>query len=588
MSEIKLRDYQNIAKNKSVKWHFNSSGKNGLLCAITGVGKTLIIAGIIKDILMQNPRTRVIVLTSTKELVAQDEDGLLRLWKTAPTAVYCAGLKRKELGQITFATIGSMFKKVGELTSIDLLIVDETQTISHKEDTQYRRFITSLKEKNSDMNVIGLTATPYRLSGGHLMDGHIFDDMIIDMTDFKSFKWFFENKYISEPISKKMVTQIDTSKIKMAHGDFKDKDLQDASDKEEITRSAIQEALVYGADRKHWIVFATGIEHTEHITQMLNDEFEIPSTMVHSRMPESERDQNILDFKSGKYRACVNNKVLCVGFDFQAIDLILDLQPTNSTALHQQKYGRSLRIAPKHGMPIDTLEERIDAILHGEKPKGALILDCAGNTSRNGFLNDPIIPSKKGKGGGKQPMKTCVQCETICHPSVRFCPECGTEFAFEVKITEIASSLDIIATKPRSDMKLPKPPEVEPTWYDVTSVSYSKHINRKTGVPMLKVVYNEPYLSAVEWVGFEDAQGTWQRGAAYTWWSKRIIGKSPKTVDEVLSYVSQLPKPKRILVKSSGRYLNVNKVEFDENMVLPTLQEVKVPSFDYDEDNIPF
>ena len=576
MSQIKLRNYQEIGSNKIIEWLENNPAKNCLGCFITGSGKSLILASIIQKLLNKSPRKRILVITSTRELVEQDEEALLSLWKTAPSSVYCAGLKRKELGQVIFATIGSIAKKVHELGSIDYVLIDEVQTVSHKENTQYRKFLNQIKEINPTNQVVGVTATAWRLAGGSLLDEHIFDEMAIDMSDYKSFNWFLEQAYVSNLISKRMATQLDVTGVRTTKGDFNEHDLQHAVDKEEISRAALTEAVQYGHDRKSWIVFATGIEHCTHLTEMLNNEFDIPTVMVHSKMSDIERDTNISGFKEGKYRAIVNNVVLLVGFDHKATDMIIDLQPTNSTGRHVQKLGRGLRISPLIGMPISTREERLDAIAAGIKPNGCLVLDYAGNIYRNGFINLPKIPTKKGSGGGQVPMKECPECHSICYPSVRICPDCGYEFIFQVKIEDKATSSNVIATDKdlSPSMKLPKqpkPPEPAAAWYDVWNIRYTKHTNRKTGDAMLKVSYNPSGLDATEWVSFESPHGTWQRGAAYTWWSKRIIGAMPKTVDEALLYVAQLPTPKRIFVKSSKGYLNVSKVEFEEGLVINPL-----------------
>ena len=145
MSQIKLRNYQEIGSNKIIEWLENNPAKNCLGCFITGSGKSLILASIIQKLLNKSPRKRILVITSTRELVEQDEEALLSLWKTAPSSVYCAGLKRKELGQVIFATIGSIAKKVHELGSIDYVLIDEVQTVSHKENTQYRKFLNQIK-----------------------------------------------------------------------------------------------------------------------------------------------------------------------------------------------------------------------------------------------------------------------------------------------------------------------------------------------------------------------------------------------------------------------------------------------------------
>ena len=614
MSEIKLRPHQQIAANVSIKWIAENPSKNGIVAMPTASGKSYTLGETIKQLLFAKPRTKILVLTHSMELVSNDEQALLRLWKTAPVGVYCSSLRRKEVGQITIASIGSVAKKHELFGIVDFVMVDETHAISHDEDTQYRRLLTNLKEINPNLQIIGYSASPYRMGGGCLTDDHIFDEFIIDQTDFASFNWFFSEGYLSKLTSKQMKTQLDVSKVKMTKGDYNQKELQAAVDKEEITRAALTEAVTMGHDRHCWLLFGSSIEHVEHISNMLNDEFDVSSTFVHSKMTEQERTQRIEDFKIGKYRACVNNLILTTGVDIPQIDFLVLLQPTASPARHCQIVGRGLRIAPKEGLPLNTKEERFYAISQGVKPNGCLVADFSGNTARCGAINDIIKPKKKGSGGGGEaPVKTCKYflcgcnsedvskrrvdvvngklfpiyyyngkctehgitdtCDTIHHPSARFCECCGGEFIFNTKLTENASSIDIVATKPRSDMKLPKvkPPEPEPDWYDVWSVTYRKHTNRKTGDSMLKVSYNPSGLDATEWVSFEAAQGTWQRSSAYSWWAKRIIGDMPKTVDEALEYVAQLPTPKRIFVKSSKGYLNVTKVEFADDLIIQPL-----------------
>jgi len=630
MSEIKLRPHQQIAANKTISWIENNPNKNGIVAMPTASGKSYTISATIKQLLFANPRLRILVVTHSMELVDNDEKALLRVWKTAPVGVYCSSLRRKEIGQITIASIGSIANKKELLGRIDFVLIDETHAVSHDEDTQYRKLLNSLKELNPNLQVIGYSASPYRMSGGCLTDGHIFDEFIIDQTDFKSFAWFFNEAYLSKLTSKQMRTQLDVSKVRMTKGDYNQKELQAAVDKEEITRAALYEAVVMGEDRKCWLVFGSSIDHVEHISTMLNEEFGISSTFVHSKMTEQERTQRIDDFKLGKFRACVNNLILTTGVDIPQIDFLIMLQPTASPARHTQCVGRGLRIAPKEGLPLDTREQRIYAISQGVKPNGCLVADFSGNTARCGAINDIIKPKKKGaSGGGEAPVKICKYflcgcnsedvskrrisvvngkqipiyyfngkceihdvketCDTIHHPSARFCECCSGEFIFNTKLTDEASLLDIVATKPRNETKLPKPiqPDIPDEWYPVQHIEYKRQ-KTKSG-DMLKVSYNPSTLDAVEWVGFEHEDGSSQRNMAYAWWNKRISGKCPRNIDEVLKYVDQLPKPARILVSQKGRYLNVKKVEFADDFVMSRLVEIESVSIsDLDSGDIPF
>jgi DNA repair protein RadD len=606
MSEIKLRPHQLIAADKTIKWLPENPKKNGLVGMPTASGKTYAIAETIRRLLFANPRTKVLVLTHSMELVANDEQALLRLWRTAPVGVYCSSLRRKEIGQITIGSIGSVANKHELFGRIDFILIDEVHCVSHDEDTQYRKLLNNLKEANENLQVVGYSASPYRMGGGCLTEGHIFDEFVVDMTDFKSYNWFFNENYLSKITSKQTKTKLDVSNVKMTKGDFNQKELQIAIDKEEITRAALTEAVEMGFDRNCWLVFGSSIEHVEHISNMLNVEFNISSTFVHSKMTDQERTQRIGDFKAGKYTACVNNLILTTGVDIPQIDFLVVLLPTASPARHVQVIGRILRIAPKEGLPLDTKEQRAYAISQGVKARGGLVADFAGNTARCGAINDIIKPKKKGSGGGGEaPVKTCKYflcgcnseditkrtvdyingkpypmyhyhdkcdihnvtelCNTIHHPSAKFCECCGGEFIFNTKLTEKASMLDIVATKPRTEI-------INHTfnneWLDVTHVSYGKNKGKMGKPDTLKVSYMCGYTTVHEYIGIEHGEGERARGMAYNWWKSRIIGDVPKSIDDALVVVSQLATPERVQVKQNGKYLNVVKVEFADDLEL--------------------
>jgi DNA repair protein RadD len=591
---------------------------NPIVALPVGTGKEFCMSVFIKEVLFKAPRTRILSVTHVRELISQNYSGLLNYWNTAPAGIYSAGLGKKEIAQITFAGVASIANKTEVLGKVDIIIVDECQLIGTNSETMYLKLINNLKEVNPNLRVIGFTGTAFRLGHGLLYEDHpIFNKLCFDMCDFDGYNYFFDNHYLAKIVSKKTVTQLDISGVKKSAGDYNQHDLQAAVDKIEVTREALKEVVAYGHDRKHWLIFASGCEHSDHIAEMLNDEFGIPTVSIHSKMSNDERDVKIADFKSGKVRCAVNNLVLTTGFNFTGIDLIADIAPTTSPVRYIQKIGRISRPVYADGFDLSTLEGRRDAIAAGSKPNGGLYLDFANNVNFHGAVNDVRPPKKKGEGGGGEaPSKTCYRflcgcssehkskcdihdirdmCNTIHHPSARFCVECGGEFIFEVKITNKASDAEVVATKKRSnDPKPPKPPkpDIPDQWIDVQHVEYKRQ-NTKSG-DMLKVTYNPSLLGATEFVGFDHPDGSWQRGASFSWWNKRISGKCPRSIDEVLKYVDQLPKPARILVSQKGKFLNVKKVEFGDDFVISRLVE-KEREFDEGEviyaseyDDIPF
>ena len=107
-----LRDYQQRAIDELWQWFRNHPQGNPIVEACVGAGKSVMIATLIRDALIQWPGTRILMVVASHELCAQNLDKLLRVWPEAPAGVHSAGLGRKDLGRdVLYATIGSVARK---------------------------------------------------------------------------------------------------------------------------------------------------------------------------------------------------------------------------------------------------------------------------------------------------------------------------------------------------------------------------------------------------------------------------------------------------------------------------------------------
>lgn len=517
---LQPRSYQ-VEAVGSLYQYFSTQSGNPVLALPTGTGKSVIIAMFLQSIYYQFPGQRVMVLTHVKELIQQNYDKLMTLWPAAPAGVYSAGLNRRETHRkITFAGIGSVAKRAADFGHIDIVIIDEAHLVSPNDETMYQAFLTALRQVNPYLKVVGLTATPWRLGTGRITDDGIFTDICFDITGLHAFNRLIAEGFLAPLIPRQTKQMLDTEGIHMRGGEFVQSELQHAVDKYEITHAALLETLELGHDRKHWLIFASGVEHACHIADMLND-MGIPTVAIHSKMGDAQRDQVILDFKAGKYRAAVNNNVLTTGFDFPGIDLIVVLRPTTSTVLWVQMLGRGTR-------PMEGKEN-------------CLVLDFAGNTRRLGPINDPVIPRKKGsKAGGEAPVKLCGACATYNHASATHCCYCGAEFSFQVKIKQTAASDELL----RGDA-----PIVEV--FAVDHITYSRH--EKAGrPPMLKVTYYCGLRSFSEYVCIEH-DGFTQRKARQ-WWRERTKDAFPSSTDDALTIASNVSAASHLRVWVNKQY----------------------------------
>ena len=521
---IKPRWYQLEAIQSIFDYYEAGNSGNPLICAPCGTGKTVIIAGFMQKVLKMWPKQRFMVLTHVKELIVQNEKKLIEMWPTAPCGIYSSGLNQKDIMHpIIFGGCASVVNVVEAFGHRDLIIIDEAALVSPKEGTTYQNIIKRLLVINPYLKVIGLTATPYRLGQGMLTNEGLFTDIIFDMTDIKGFQRFIAEEFLCKLVPRPTETTLDCSDVRIgSNGDYQLNQLQESVDKKDITFKCLTESMKYCSDRKCWLVFCTGVEHAEHVSNMLNEVFNISTTFIHSKLPNSERDQRIADYKLGKYKCLCTNNMFTTGHDHPPIDFIIMLRPTVSPGLWTQMAGRGMRI------------------FNGKEY--CVLLDFAGNTARLGPINDVCIPKKKGKRPGEAPIKICPECGVYNHASVRVCDFCGFEFPKVEKLKMVASEAELIRGE-----------KIVVEDFAVDAVAYNAH-EGKSGVLSVKVTYRCGLRQFNQFVSPEHPK-PYVVHKAHDWWRARSSEPSPKTVRGYVEGAGELRVPKTIKVwlnKRSG------------------------------------
>lgn len=506
---IELRSYQREAVD-AVFAYWAAEGGSPLVDLATGCGKSLVIATLMRELLEDYPTMRVISIVHTRELVAQNFQQLMRIWPGAPAGINSAGLGRRDYRHpIVFASIQSVHKHAHLFGRRDLVLIDEAHMIPKHGEGMYNSLLADMRTINPDIRVFGCTATPYRLDSGRLDRGkdRIFDKVVYTYGIGEGVR----DGYLTPLISKASLTEIDVSGVARAGGEFKPSALEAAADKDEITAAAVDEIVRFGANRRSWLVFATGIEHAEHVQA----EFQrrgVQCGMVTGKTPTPERDATLNAFKAGRLRCIVNVAVLTTGFDAPGVDLIALLRPTLSTGLYVQMLGRGTRLAPGKA--------------------DCLVLDFAGNVRRHGPV-DAVRVVRNGTGAWSEMdearvapetvrAKACLHCMTYSPVQAKVCEACGTEFVVEVKHDSRADTAPILSGKIKDD------------WQDVDDVRVYRHVGKSSGNVSMRVEYGCGVGTYREWVAFE-TPGYGQRKAA-AWWIG--IGGAlpvPGTVDEAVS-----------------------------------------------------
>ncbi len=522
-----LRDYQQRTIDQLYAW-FEEGGKgNPCLVLPTGSGKSHIVAALCKDALQNWPETRVLMLTHVKELIEQNAEKMRQHWPGAPMGIYSASIGRKDLGEpITFAGIQSVRTKAKQLGHIDLVIIDECHLVNHKDEGGYRTLLEQLKAINSELRVVGLTATPYRLGHGLITDKPALFDALINPISIEELIY---KGYLSTLRSKTTKAKLDVTGVHKRGGEFIESELQAAVDTDDQNQKVVREVVGLAGDRKAWLVFCAGVKHAQHIAEVLR-QHGVAAECVTGETPKKERERMLADFKAGRLRALTNANVLTTGFDYPDIDLIAMLRPTMSASLYVQMAGRGMRVKS-----------------HTDH---CLVLDFAGVVSTHGPITAVQPPKKGGDGNGEAPVKVCDECGELCAISVMVCPACGHPFPVkEIKKLQLHDD-DIMG--------------LDGTDLDVTSWTWRKHISKASGKEMLAVTYygglSDPAITEYLAVTHDGYAGQMALQKLVDIAERAQIergGLNVQSLEEMAQNMNQAQPPIHIEFKRDGKFFRV-------------------------------
>lgn len=366
-----LRDYQTKSIEKGLEILSGNSIKRELLVLPTGAGKSIIIAEIVKQ--LNEP---VVILQPSKELLEQNYQKFINVGGKAK--IYSASAGYKEIGKVTFATIGSIKKAIHLLKEqkVKKIIVDEAH-IGVKSGSQLRGFLKDLGVKST----LGLTATPFVLqssmNGAELkMLTKIKGKLFTNIAYVHQMSSMLEHKYWT-PIQYRVVEQDDTFlTVNSSGSDYTEDSMRKFYEGNDLTTQIIdnvEHCISEGS--KSILIFVPTIEEAEKLSLKIEG-----SRAVSSLTPKKERDFIIEGFKNREINVVVNVGILTTGFDYPELDTIILARSTMSFALYYQMIGRGVRI-------------------HDNK-KQTVVIDLSENFKRFGKVEDFTVEFLEGYGWG--------------------------------------------------------------------------------------------------------------------------------------------------------------------------------------------
>ncbi|HLL74835.1 MAG TPA: DEAD/DEAH box helicase [Pyrinomonadaceae bacterium] len=373
---MRLRDYQERAVSSVLKeWEEHSST---LVVAATGTGKTQIFSEVIRR--MQP--CRALVLAHREELIWQAVKRVEGFGLDASVEMAELSAENHWWGAspVVVSTIQTQIAGRGRMRRFDpfdfnLLVIDEAH---HATSPSYRRVIDYYR-KNSDLKILGVTATPDRADEQAL--GQVFESVAFDyeILDAIEAGWLV-------PVGQQLVTieGLDFSGIRTTAGDLNGADLAAVMEAEKNLHGIVSATLdIIGGRRT--LVFAVTVKQAERYAEIFNRHRPGAADWVCGKTPKDQRHETFRKFGEGATQILVNVGVATEGYDNPGVEVVVMARPTKSRCLYSQMVGRSTRPLPGVVDGLPTEAERRGAIAQSGKPS-CLVIDFVGNAGRHKLM----------------------------------------------------------------------------------------------------------------------------------------------------------------------------------------------------------
>ena len=353
-----LRDYQ--IKNKIEILERWKTQRGVMLQMPTGTGKTRLFASLIRNIVDYGSKNKIaykiLVLVHRTELIDQIDEELGIKYHLAHGIIQSRERERKNY-PIQIASVQTLSRRLSSWTdkAFDFIIVDEAHHITAN---SYQKIVNAFP----NAKLLGVTATPYRLSG--LGFTETFQSLITSpsVLEFINKGYLSKYQYYSIPRYSLLQKQIDKIK-KFSQGDYAESEIERICNNEQI-RAQVVDTYLEHANGKKGIVYTINQEHNRNLCAAFREKG-IKTVAIDSNTDRDIRDGYIEDFKNNKIDIICNVNIFSEGFDCPDIEVVILARPTLSLSMFLQQVGRGLRKS-----------ENIDSVI---------IIDLVGLYNKFGF-----------------------------------------------------------------------------------------------------------------------------------------------------------------------------------------------------------
>ena len=451
---INLRDYQQKAK-QDIQQAFIRGKRRVLLIAPTGAGKTEIVASIIKDV--ADGGRRVTFLADRIVLVNQTSQ---RLWNASISHGVIQGQNSFNRTAPILIASQQTIEKRGYLENCDLVIIDEAHT--------QRRLITEILE-NSNIRVIGLTATPFSVGLGRFYD---------ETVTCSSTRQLQETGWLV-PIVTYIATQIDKTKLVMASGEYTAESSADAAGV--ITGDIVTE-WISGCNREFGgpvktLVYSPTVAYGSVLVKQFNNAGYNFRQVSYAETTESNKEA-INSLATGEIDGLVSVEALVKGFDIPDIQcLVIARKYSSSLTSHIQLLGRGMRSCPEIGKTYCLVNDHV-----GNVPRFSVDTEAFW---KSGTWNLNTDMKKKGRTNKERDLmeevaqdRQCFKCGFFMPVQDEKCGQCGHIMKRKVK-SRSPINIAIAAGKmekyePGLVKRLREKPDLD-LWAVLSTIALRKH-----------------------------------------------------------------------------------------------------------------
>lgn len=326
-----LRDYQ-IEICEKVNGAFEAH-RSVMMQMPTGTGKTVVLASLVKQYLNRDADCSVLIVAHRIELIEQTGTFLNHFG--IDYGMIAGGKRPAMLKRVMVASVQTLSKNLDIDLSPSLVVIDEAH---HALAKTYQMLWAAWPEAK----FLGLTATPYRMSGDGFTD--LFE-VLVDSWSVKQFiadGWLSPYDYYSIRPDSEEQQEIDSLRKRGADGDFQMKELREKLDVRPSIERLFESFERFAFDKKG-IIYAIDIAHAEHIAEFYRLQG-VNAVAISSKTPAKERAEVIRTFKDeNRIQILVSVDLFSEGFDCPDVEFIQMARPTLSLAKYLQMVGRGLR-----------------------------------------------------------------------------------------------------------------------------------------------------------------------------------------------------------------------------------------------------